>query len=92
MKVLLLITIRIYWIVIPLSKRKKCIFRESCSQYVHRHTSKYGLWKGLIALKYRYRNCRYGYEIFENPINQKKQMMLVNHQIVEEKDIAKRLL
>lgn len=54
-------------------------------------TVEQGFRKGLIALKYRYRNCRYGFEVFENPINGKIQMILPNRQIIDTKDIAERL-
>ncbi|GAA3644514.1 membrane protein insertion efficiency factor YidD [Flavivirga jejuensis] len=92
MKIILLIIIKAYWLIIPKSKRKKCIFRKSCSNYVFKETSENGLWRGLKAFRFRYENCRHGFEIFKNPIDNKFQMILPNHQIIDEKDIAKRLI
>lgn len=92
MKVFLLVIIRVYWLLIPKSKRKKCIFRKSCSKYVFEETTKNGLQKGLKAFRFRYKNCRHGFEIFKNPINYKFQMILPNHLILDEEEIAERLI
>ncbi|WP_298501815.1 membrane protein insertion efficiency factor YidD [uncultured Maribacter sp.] len=87
-----LIFIRFYWVLIPESKRRKCIFRESCSKHVFEVTSKSGFWKGVKAFKFRYKNCRQGYQIFQNPINNKIHLILPNRDIINEENIAKRLL
>jgi len=92
MKLILLFVIRSYWFLIPKSKRRQCIFRKSCSNFVYEETSKNGLLKGLKALKFRYQNCRGGFIIFDNPINGKKLMSLPNQQIINESEIAQRLL
>jgi putative component of membrane protein insertase Oxa1/YidC/SpoIIIJ protein YidD len=41
----------------------KCLFRESCSSYVHRITFQRGFISGLRALSQRFRVCRSGYFI-----------------------------
>jgi len=92
MKFLFLLAIRSYWFLIPASKRRQCIFRESCSIFVYKETSTKGFLKGLDALKYRYQNCRSGFIVFDNPIDGKKLMSLPNQQIIQEKEIAERLL
>nr|WP_291871051.1 membrane protein insertion efficiency factor YidD [Maribacter sp.] len=92
MKIFLLIGIKIYWLLMPKSKRKKCIFRTSCSNYVFKITAKGGLWKGLKALKFRYVNCRHGYQLFKNPINNKIHLILPNREVINEENIAERLL
>jgi len=92
MKIILLFFIKIYWLTVPKNKRKQCIFRKSCSQHVFETTSKYGLIRGLKALIFRISNCRYGFEIFQNPENGKIQMILPNHQVIDELEIAERLL
>lgn len=92
MRIILLFLIKIYWFVIPKNKRRKCIFRKSCSQYVFETTSKDGLIKGLNALIFRISNCKHGFEIFKNPENGKTQMILPNQKVIDEIDIAKRLL
>ena len=60
MKNVLIFIIQVYWWVIPASKRRKCLFRESCSRYVFRHTKTEGLWAGLKALRQRIKQCRSG--------------------------------
>ncbi|GAA4278583.1 membrane protein insertion efficiency factor YidD [Aquimarina mytili] len=92
MKWILVITIQLYWYLIPESKRRRCIFRKSCSIYVYEETLKKGLISGLSALRYRYQNCRSGFIVFEDPISDKKLMLLPNQQIIEEKEIAERLI
>ncbi|NVN18027.1 membrane protein insertion efficiency factor YidD [Muricauda sp. HICW] len=92
MRLVLLIGIRLYWYFIPKSKRRCCIFRESCSQYVYRITSKNGFVHGLKAFRFRYSNCRGGCGIFTNPITQETQLILPNGEVLSENQIAKRLL
>jgi len=87
-KYLLILPIKFYWLLIPKSKRRKCIFRKSCSRYVFDKTINEGIISGLKALKYRYRNCRGGFQIFENPITQQIQIILPNNCILEEYEIS----
>ncbi|WP_210148404.1 membrane protein insertion efficiency factor YidD [Chryseobacterium scophthalmum] len=90
MKYLLLLIIKSYWFIIPASKRRKCIFRKSCSKHVYEETTSKGIISGLKALKYRFENCRAGAQIFENPITGKLQITLLNNQILDEKEISER--
>jgi len=90
MKIILLLAIKIYWAIFPKDKRRKCIFRLSCSKHVYQVTNQAGLLEGLKALKYRYENCRKGYHIFENHINGSKMMILPNGQLLGENEIASR--
>jgi uncharacterized protein len=92
MKSLLLLLIKIYWLVIPAKKRRKCIFRISCSRYVYEKCRKEGFISGLKAFKYRFQNCRSGAHIVENPITGKLQIILPNHEILEEKDFSERFI
>lgn len=62
-KFLLLIPIKIYWLTVPKSKRRCCVFHESCSKYVFRITKEDGLVKGIKALAYRFNACRPGYSL-----------------------------
>jgi putative component of membrane protein insertase Oxa1/YidC/SpoIIIJ protein YidD len=64
MKQLLLIIIKLYWNLIPESKRRTCLFKESCSNYVFRHTNEFGFLKGILAFRSRVKKCRGGYEIY----------------------------
>lgn len=92
MKYLLLLIIKSYWFIIPASKRRKCIFRKSCSKHVYEETIGKGIISGLKALKYRFENCRSGAQIFENPITGKLQIILLNNQILDEKEISERFI
>ena len=92
MKYLLIYLIKTYWLLIPKSKRRKCIFRTSCSKYVYEIASKKGLYQGLKAFKYRYKNCRHGFQIFKNPVNHKTYLILPNQEIINNENIAERLL
>ena len=92
MKNLILIAIRMYWILIPQNKRRKCIFKKSCSNHVFEITKKEGLLKGLDAFWFRFQNCRGDFEVFVNPHNSKTQMQLPSGLIIEEQEIAERLI
>lgn len=92
MKYLLLLIIKTYWLIIPASKRKKCIFRKSCSKYVYEETTNNGIISGLKAFKYRFENCRAGAHFIENPITGNFQIILPNNQILDEKDISERFI
>lgn len=64
MRLLLLLIIRLYWLI-PVSRRKRCLFKESCSRYVFTITKERGLIPGLKALFRRSRQCRPGYILFK---------------------------
>lgn len=92
MKFLLINLIRFYWTVKPKNKLPRCIFKKSCSSYVYEITKQYGFYKGLKALNFRLRNCKYGFELYKDPVNNKIQMILPDKSIINEKDIAERFL
>ncbi len=92
MKNLLLLLIKTYWLLIPPAKRRKCIFRTSCSKYVYEETVNNGYRAGLKAFKYRFQNCRSEASLIENPITKKRQIILPNQQILDEKDISERFI
>lgn len=92
MKYCLLFLIKMYWVFKPKTKPAKCIFKKSCSHYVYEETKQKGFLKGFKALVFRIKNCSYGFELFQNPINNEIQMILPNRIIIEEKEIAERLL
>ena len=50
MRVILLTIIKLYWKIIPIHKRKKCLFKVSCSQYVYKKTKKRGCLQELRHL------------------------------------------
>jgi len=81
-----------YWIFIPPSKRKKCIFKKSCSHYVFDITQKEGLINGLKAFHFRYKNCRGNFAIFNNPLTNKIQMILPSQVIIDSEEISERLI
>ncbi|RYD59637.1 MAG: membrane protein insertion efficiency factor YidD [Sphingomonadales bacterium] len=61
MKHLLMLAIRLYWVVWPRWWRNRCLFEESCSQYVFRHARDLGFWGAVLAFQTRFRKCRPGY-------------------------------
>jgi uncharacterized protein len=81
-----------YWYLIPKAKRRKCIFRKSCSIYVYEKTMTEGLVAGLKAFQYRYNNCKSGFHIFTNPISQTTQIILPNNTLLEEYEISERFI
>lgn len=92
MKIIFLLLIRCYWFFKSKKKTPSCIFKKSCSHYVYEKTKEEGFISGIKALKFRISNCKYGFELYENPMDKKTYMILPNKEIVEEGEIAKRLL
>ena len=92
MKIFILLIIRLYWILIPQSKRRKCIFKKSCSNYVFEITQNEGFIKGLKAFQFRYKKCRGNFSIFKNPINNEILMILPSQLIIDKEEIADRLI
>ncbi|MGB0949917.1 MAG: membrane protein insertion efficiency factor YidD [Marinirhabdus sp.] len=90
MKNVLLMPIKIYWLCIPKSKRKCCIFRESCSNYVFNQTKEQGFVQGLKALWFRYNNCRPGYHILS--IEEKVFLISVKNITFSESEIHPKIL
>ncbi|PWN65813.1 membrane protein insertion efficiency factor YidD [Chryseobacterium viscerum] len=91
MKNLLILLIKIYWWGIPPAKRRKCIFRTSCSKYVYEKTIHDGFISGLKAFRYRFQNCRSGAHLIENPSGE-IQIILPNQQILNEIEISERFI
>ena len=92
MKYLILLIIRLYWFSKSKHCKPKCLFRKSCSHYVYEITQEQGFLKGLKAFLFRYRNCRGHIQIFKNPISNKTNMSLPSRIVIEEEEIANRLL
>ncbi len=92
MKYILLFFIRLYWKLIPESKRRKCIFRQTCSNYVYKETKNRGLIRGIKALAFRYNNCRPEFDVFIDHKTGRKLMRLKTGIILEESQIAERLI
>lgn len=91
MKIILLSTIRLYWLLIPISKRRKCIFKESCSRKVYEQTGLNGFISGLKTLSFRMKNCNSDFDVFTDSVTGNKKMILKTGVIVNESQIAERL-
>lgn len=90
MRVFLLLIIRMYWILIPKSKRRRRIFKTSCSRYVFDITKEEGFNKGIIAILFRYKNCRSGYSILN--IENRKLLISATNEIFTQEEIQTRIL
>lgn len=84
--------IHLYWLFKSNDRRAKCVFKKSCSTYVYEKTKEEGFIIGIKAFLFRFKNCRGGFEIFKNPINNKTQMLLPSGIVIEKEEIAERLL
>lgn len=90
MKFILLLLIRFYWFIVPENKRKKCLFRESCSKYVYRITDEKGLVKGISALWDRIKKCRPGYQFYR--LDNSYILILKDGTTLQENDISINLI
>ena len=92
MRWLILFPIYVYWYAWPpFLKKRSCLFKESCSQFVFRVTKESGFVAGYKAMIWRYRNCRPGYRIVSNAEG-KFEMRLVTGNMVPESEIADAIL
>lgn len=90
MKWAILIVIKLYWMVFSEKKRRCCLFKETCSHYVYRHTVEGGFFKGANALCQRLKKCRKGYQLYSSL--QGFEMELADGSVIKEDEIAPRLL
>jgi len=91
MKCIITLLIKSYWKLIPPSKRKRCLFKESCSNYVYRINKEFGFVMALKSFVIRYRTCREGYTFH---INEKHEysLQLVDGTLISESEIAPDLI
>lgn len=92
MRYFVLTAIRLYWLVIPPDKRRKCIFKRSCSKYVFDTTSKDGFWDGNRAFRFRIKNCNADFDIITDYKSGIRNMRLKDGVLIDESEIAERLL
>jgi len=90
-KFILLNIIRLYWFLIPETKRRKCLFDKSCSNQVYDELKLNGLKSGLKELNFRIKNCQPEFDVFTDYKTGQKKMILKSGIIVEENQIAERL-
>ena len=90
MRFFLMIMIKAYWFFVLAEKRSRCIFRQSCSIYVYNVAKRKGFLSGVKALRYRYQNCRPGYQL----LSTHNEVILVTRkaQVLSQKEIDPRLL
>lgn len=86
MKYSLILVIQLYWKIIPECKRRKCLFKLSCSKYVYQITKNKGLISGLKALLFRVKNCNPYYNITE--IKGEKLLITKSGEIFTKKEIS----
>lgn len=80
--------IKLYWKIIPVNKRRHCLFKESCSNYIYRLTQTDGFCSGIKALVERYMQCRPGYTLVINEETKTCELRLKNGKIIGNDKIA----
>lgn len=91
MRVLFLKIIRLYWLLVPEEKRRKCIFEKSCSKHVYEETERKGFRRGIKQLIFRFKNCHPQFDIYTDFRTGKRKMILRTGAVVDDSQIAKRL-
>ena len=77
---------------IPRERRRKCIFRHSCSKYVFDVTKHEGFRAGSTALLLRMRTCNVHFDIITDYKSGERKMYLKGGVVVDETEIAERML
>ncbi len=86
MKRLFLLAIKSYWRLVPQKRRRKCLFKVSCSHYVYQQIKENGVSMGLRALHYRIQNCNAHYHIIE--IEDEKVLVTKTHKVIRERELS----
>jgi len=90
MRFVFMLIIKFYQAFTPKAFRGKCLFKESCSNYVYRITKEVGLKDGINSFLFRLKNCRPGYYMIEEA--DKILLITVKNWVVEEKDISEKII
>lgn len=90
MRLNILKLISFYWFVFPETKRKHCLFKETCSKHVHRLVKEKELSIGILALLNRVKKCRIGYVLYLG--NEGIEMKLADGTTINEEEISPNLL
>ncbi|QQX77230.1 membrane protein insertion efficiency factor YidD [Aequorivita iocasae] len=88
-KAILILIIKCYWLIIPRSSRRKCLFKVSCSHYVYQQTKING-HAGLRALLFRIKNCNPSYQIID--LGDEKILVTKTNKVFSEKELNKLIL
>jgi len=89
MKYFFLIIIKLYWRFIPETKRRKCLFKVSCSNHVYDITKKRGLFQGIRALHFRLYNCNPNYHLLT--INKEKLLLSATNKVFKLEELNETL-
>lgn len=89
MRISLMVIIKLYWFLIPKHKRRKCLFKESCSHFVYKTTKSKGLISGVKALNFRINNCNPNYTIME--LNDEKVLITKSNNVFKQTELNKHL-
>lgn len=90
MKWILVLIIKFYWKIIPETKRRRCLFKESCSHFVYKQAVEHGFFKGIKALIMRIKQCRSGYHIYIGKNGY--EMKLADGSTIYENEISSQIL
>lgn len=92
MKIVMLFAIRMYWRLIPAHRRRRCLFKKSCSHFVFDRTRKEGFHNGLKAFWYRFNTCRPGFQMFISPIDNQPILILKNGDALVEDELSDNII
>jgi len=92
MRIMMLFAIRMYWRLIPAHRRRRCLFKKSCSHFVFDKASQEGFCSGLKAFRYRFNTCRPGFQMFINPIDNQPILILKNGDTLAEDELSDNII
>ncbi|MGD1047064.1 MAG: membrane protein insertion efficiency factor YidD [Bacteroidota bacterium] len=92
MKFILIIALELYKWIIPLSIKRKCIFREPCSSYVLRKTKERGFLGGIRAITIRLHQCRTPYSLTLSALDNKLILLAADGSVIPEDEISVNLV
>lgn len=87
---IVLLTIRCYWLLVPEKKRRKCLFKTSCSHFVFQQTKNKGLRAGFRAFLFRIKNCNANYQIMD--VGDGKILITKTNKVIPENELSEFIL
>lgn len=89
---LIQLLIRLYWVAVPKSRRRRCLFAESCSHHVYRLVRDEGARVGIRALRMRWKQCRPGYRVNWSATDGELCLVLVDQTVLPRGSVAPSVL
>lgn len=92
MRYLLIWAIHLYRRLVPPERRRRCLFRESCSMHIERIAREAGTLAAMLAMVKRLRSCRPGYGFHVLQENNRWELLCKDGSRFPQSDVASHIV